>query len=755
MSTTAELSPQQLWERWGTVMALNRGIEALDEFAVKSRETTEHSVAKREQYLADLYLQTHEKLFQDTRGHPSDNGRAGVITDAEKREAFRLEIGQLVKGLFDNNGFVPKHESLAKVLAPAYVKLRELAPFEYGNNETLNLFMVMLSRLPAVKEVYPHEIDFRRLRNGEADALLACGEGKVADALEKAMDPTRSQGLPNKPNELHNWPSKEFRIAGIPLVKYQLEEKDYLVLANGGLIELNENVQNNIETRLNESDALLTDIRFEPQRYLPGIDDKSGDNDIKQKTFIDGIPVNREGESPLLCLDLNPITGLRPPAHHRFEQFFDQQLGRDEATGEKRNIFYLHNNPGAVAKLKEGAPEDLQHMVEVACAGIDAATIKLDAACDTIFRKTKAKKVENGQKHFVFSMGGAGAGKTQAEKLMQAYAGDAGYVKASLDEARYYSDTYKVLCAADHHADDYITVEPFASTLRNWVATRAKEQGCNLLYDGTGIAYKGRYDSLTSKYHRAGYKTTVCAIDTMLDAPPGREGEYWDNSLRRVVERYKGGHDRRALPWPVVVGKHTKVMTSFMDAINDQFVDKAVLLSTDGPKGSAYVVAETFDFDRKEKMPETLRSAMNNGNDSAGGVKSKLHDMMRENDSSILKIQAQADKTDKTTVDDLISRIPDVENNAGFVARRVAGKDRVLAINNVIRLIDLAEKGLLNPHASGPSNLSFKREDLAFDLPVETRRDEGDSSHRLVRLRPEQIQAYLGKILSASPPQLM
>ena len=72
-------------------------------------------------------------------------------------------------------------------------------------------------------------------------------------------------------------------------------------------------------------------------------------------------------------------------------------------------------------------------------------------------------------------MGGAGAGKTAVEEIARSRCGD-NFVVASLDEFRKQSDLYLVLTAANHHSDDYIYVEPFANSLRDWVASQARQQ---------------------------------------------------------------------------------------------------------------------------------------------------------------------------------------------------------------------------------------------------------------------------------------
>jgi hypothetical protein len=300
-------------------------------------------------------------------------------------------------------------------------------------------------------------------------------------------------------------------------------------------------------------------------------------------------------------------------------------------------------------------------------------------------------------------MGGAGAGKTAVEEIARSQCGE-NFVTASLDEFRKQSDLYLVLTAANHHSDDYIFVEPFANTLRDWVASQAKQEKINLLYDGTSIPYVPRYSGIVESFKGAGFHTFIAAVDAFIVKPRGREEELPRSAaIGSVKDRFE--RTGRALPWVVAVDKHIRAPATFLDALEHNALDKLSLFANDGEIDRHYLVAETFLFslDQIRVIHEKQRD---------GCLANYLRDLIRFNDASTLKSLSNGDQT---RLEALIDRIPGWgESNVAYQIYNHGDISRVLVIYNGRRMVDFLEKGQLNPNASGEEGLLHKHSSLAF-----------------------------------------
>ena len=300
-------------------------------------------------------------------------------------------------------------------------------------------------------------------------------------------------------------------------------------------------------------------------------------------------------------------------------------------------------------------------------------------------------------------MGGAGSGKTAVEEMAKAQCGN-NFVVASLDEFRKQSDLYKVLTAANHHSDDYVYVEPFANRLRDLVANHAREAGINILYDGTSIPYYPRYAGIVSQFKKSGFHTQITAVDAFLVKPEGREAELSRSGvIGSVKERYE--RTGRALPWVITTYKHIRVSESFLNALQDQALDKISLFANDGAFDRHYLVAECFAFSDQEVR--TLQK-----HQLSGTLAEHLKSIIRTHDDSILKTLT---RVKEGGIEALITRNPDfAESNVAYQIYPSKNGNRVLVIYNTSRMVDFVEKRQLNPNASGEEGLLHKPEALAF-----------------------------------------
>ncbi len=691
-----------------TALAILQGTKLLSTLQQEAEGTVSHDQTKRVTYLTGLFSRIHREMFQDWKEQPTVSHRPGTMTDADKRKEFRETIERLVldgdgnrdTAIFDNNGFVIRTENIAERLASFYQKMRSVRPFAYGNRLTLDFFMTMLGKLPAIKSVYEQGIDFRRIDARDAAALHNPDSSlrEVTLAFEHALDPTRSKSLQNKPNAYGKWPENKRFISGIPFLSHKTEAGvECLVSVNGGLVPLD-----SIKKELFIAGKHLADYPLCASEnmigYLPGTEEVRHSG----KYEIDGISIGEDGAAPLFCLDINMLTGLRSPGHTELVELLKQ------CEGEKALIFDLVKNEGLKDKMIAAAEGDtrLERAVEIAYERLSKIIKKLDEAEECLF---EGKAPDENPRLFM-SMGGAGSGKTAVEEILQAHCGD-NFVIASLDEFRKKSDLYKVLTAASHHSDDYVYVEPFANRLRDSVADHAKKNHINILYDGTGIPYQPRYSTLVDQFKEYGFHTQITAVDAFIVKPEGRENELIRSSvISSVKERFET--TGRALPWVVTVDKHIRAPRSFLNALEHQTLDKISLFANDGERDRHYLVAESFSFSDQE-VRILQRHQL------AGTLMAHLEALIRNRDDSILKNLARGDEN---KLDALINRNPVfAENNVAFQIYHSSNGNRVLVIYNTRRMVDFVEKRQLNPNASGEEGLLHKPEALAFHVDPYTK----------------------------------
>jgi fido (protein-threonine AMPylation protein) len=686
-----------------TALAISQGTKLLSTLQQEAEGTVSHDQTKRVTYLTELFSRIHREMFQDWKEQPTVCHRPGTMTDPDKRKQFRETIESLVldgdvnndTAIFDNNGFVIKTENIAERLASFYYKMRCVRPFSYGNRLTLDFFITMLGKLPAIKSVYEQGIDFRRIESCDA-AVLHNPDSSLREitlAFEHALDPTRCKSLQNKPNAYGKWPENKLFIHGIPFLSHTTETGILcLVSVNGGLVPLNR-----ISQELFVAGKHLADYPLCASENMIGYLPKTESLRQTGRYEIDGISIEEDGAAPLFCLDINMLTGLRSPAHTEVVQLLKQ------CEGEKALIFDLVYNERLKDRMLSAAESDsrLQRAVEIAYERLSKITKKLDKARDCVFED----KIPVPDPHLFMSMGGAGSGKTAVEQIAHAYCGD-NFVVASLDEFRKQSDLYQVLTAASHHSDDYVYVEPFANRLRDAVAEHARLKRINILYDGTGIPYQPRYSNIVKQFKDDGFYTQITGVDAFITKPEGRETELVrSNVITSVKKRFeKSG---RALPWVVTVDKHIRAPRSFLNALEHDALDKISLFANDGEKGTHYLVAESFYFSDQE-MKELQKSQL------AGTLLETLTIAIKEREDSLLR-NLVGDDDEKLQV--LINKNKTFdESNVAYQIYQHRNTNRVLLIYNAHRMVDFIEKRQLNPNASGEEGLLHKSEALAFHI---------------------------------------
>lgn len=686
-----------------TALAVAQGASLLLTLQQDALGTVSHDQTKRVSYLTALFSRIHREIYCDWKEQITVPHRPGSITNAARRREFREVIGRLVMdgdenhdtAIFDHNGFAFQSSNIAERLADFYDKMRRVRPFAYGNRLTLDFFVTMLGKLPAIKSVYEQGIDFRRLDAADADALhnTTSQHSQIVAAFQHAMDPNRCISLPNIPNGYGRWPENKRFVSGIPFLAHTTPEGvECLVLVNGGLVPFY-----TIQQDLFITGKHLADYPFCPAEtiigYLPDTEDLRYGDEYE----IDGIHIGKDGGAPLFCLDVNLLTGLRSPSHTELLELLKV------VEGDKATILQFANNPALKHKLQVAAGNDdrLLRTVEIAYERLGKINAKLENLRTALFEG----KTPDPQPKLFMSMGGAGAGKTVVEDIAQTQCGD-NFVIASLDEFRKKSDLYRVLIAANHHSDDYVFVEPFANRLRDAVAEYAQINRINILYDGTGIPYQPRYATIIGQFKACGFYTQITAVDAFLIKPVGREEELKRSTvIFSVKDRFE--KTGRALPWVVTIDKHIRAPRSFLQALQDAALDKISLFANDGERNSHYLVAESFDFTEQEVRTLQHHQKTNN-------LYVYLITLSQTRLDAFLHNLAQGDVEQ---INSLLERNHGFnEGNVGYQIYPNNTGNRVLVIYNLRRMVDFVQKRQLNPNASNEEGLLHKPETLAFHI---------------------------------------
>jgi hypothetical protein len=499
--------------------------------------------------------------------------------------------------------------------------------------------------------------------------------------------------LTNSANGYGKWPEHKRFLQGIPFLSHTTADGvECLVTVNGGLVPLQSIQvdqliagQHFVDNPLSVSENVID--------YLPGTEDLRAPG----KTAIDAIPIREDGVAPLFCLDINILTSLRPSTHAELLDLIKQ------FAGEQANVFALADNLPLKRKILTATQSDprLQRTLDIAYQRLTKINRALQVALDNIFKD----KTPVDEPRLFMCMGGAGAGKTAVEQIAHAQCGE-NFVIASLDEFRKLSDLYCLLTAANHHSDDYVYVEPFANRLRDLVAEHARVNRINLLYDGTGIPYQPRYSGVISQFKAAGFHTQITAVDAFLVKPAGREHEL---SRSGVIGSVKSRFEAtgRALPWVVTIDKHIRSPHSFLQALQDNALNKLSLFANDGERDQHYLVAESFLL--YDEDIEYLQQQQ-----TAGTLAQHFKTMMSRHKESVLKNLAQDWDRALTA---LIDRNPALsEDNVGYLIYRGSEHNRVLLIYNLRRMVDFVQKRQLNPNASGEEGLLQKTWALGFHV---------------------------------------
>lgn len=716
-------------------LAINRGISFLQDFRPKSNVTQ----TQWGSYLDELFRQIYLTLFIDTTPISPQQKLEGVLETSQRAMELSMVFHDFACQFYDQNGFFATTDKPrnARAMAQLYVTLEQFDPFADATSLVLRVFFTALGKMRGFQEKLGG-IDFRRLSALQADIVQDTGKTpeQMAEIFLTAMDKGRTQEYRENTPPHFYWEDRSVMLygkrfiqadrteVGIELNRDVPQDEKLIVLVNGALIteqQCIDYVRKHMETG-----GLLGTLRIAPEHWVGRLTDLGNDiygQPIFEKKMVDCIDVS-EGSLPI-CMNLHPLSLLSHSQHARLQHYLSSEFGAD--------IMQL-KNPSLAAEVLVSLQgyERASKIVQLAAEQIQRITYNLQESIEhelAQYPNARAQEIP----HLVMTMGGSGSGKGSNHYFNAHYKDAQGkirddYIYASLDEGRPYSDIYHVLIAAGHHADDYEAVHLWADTRRNWLCDTARERQYNVVFDGSGVDYKGRYDKVVGAFSQAGYSTEVVAADCLLITPKGREKQYPVPALDRIMYRAgynpdgtplpprKSGH-YRTLPWRIAINKHIGFPYSLLAALADKHLGKIVLVDNAGAEGADTVIAESFILDDRELF--ALEGAERSGD--------LLPLLMKE------ELLPYGNKATEIKLD-----------NTGFLASRVGGVNHVLVITDVERMIDVIEKGQLNPNAHGPSNLTLVNFLASF---IVDKIDKPDG----VDMTPSEMLSAYEEILAKNP----
>ena len=631
----------------------------------------------------------HSTAFQDTYGF--DAAPAAQLTPTMGRQTgtnLSAIMTELVGRLYDANGYRknPPREEVLDALAVAYRKFMELAPFPRGNGFVFRQFLSGLAKAEGLKDVLPAGIDWRRA-NAD-DAIVAALVVNPADgaaiksALFAAADYSKTIQQPKlQPDEQWTpWPDNSVRIAGISFMATEYQGQACLVGLDGSLFP-----RAAVEKRL--AKFLRT---VQPSTGYVGhpadfVFDraKSIDNVLHPDAAVndvDGIEIVN-GKVPLFCTEVDHLTGLlRGTQMDGFLTFIAQQhVMLKDVASQKTLLLEASPSPEMTARIQRAA-ERMEHILPVIRASV-------------ISKTHNHTTPDDGRVHFFMPMGGTGSGKS-ATRTMAETMTNGNFVTASLDESRPAFDIYELYRTYNHHSDDAIALEKAANLLRDEVQRAAINKRLNLYLDGSGIPYKNRFDATVQSMKKAGYATHIYAVEAPLYIDAERT-DIMAPAYQRMRSRFK--EENWAVPYSVMLDKHTGMPLSLLEAAKDSNVDEFLLFDSAYERKKGFILGQTIKGVTAAQM-QALSAAKTQGGDA-------LFNALQAYDFLPHEVNENAN-------------VPAPEK-AGFLTLQrhgvgAAATYDMLVVRDEGRLMDIMQKGHLNRNASGLEALPFNNHASLF-----------------------------------------
>ncbi len=677
-------------------------------------------------YLEDLYRQIFSHLYADSRVISPVQRLSGLVEAEQSAGELGIIFSDFTQRFFDPNGFFTGSDPqvAAQELASLYCRLIQAESFPYGHSLVTRVFFTLMGEMRGFREKLGG-IDFRRLNSEEVEWLRDknLSQEKLGAAFLSALSHHRDPIYPGQLTHYPFWPDHSISLEGLRFLEIpagsdkaimwskEAGNEALIVLINGRLVK-----RSRFEHLLHEyqkKGGLIGEWRIDRAEWvgeLAGLDKRYATQKV-----IDCSDV--ENAASPVCLSLHPFTHLSYPQHQRLEHFLQNE--------HRRSVMNLEDKPWADKVIAAIEDARAAAMLKLAALRIQRIAASLHKSIEAELKAKPQAEAWPGQPpQFVMTMGGSGSGKNSSRYFNKHYREENRQIKdqfiyASLDDGRPHSDIYPILIAAGQHADDYEAVHLWADTRRNWLCAAARKRRMNVIFDGSGIEYSGRYDRVVADFADAGYRTKVVAADCMLLVPEIRRGDYPLSAIDRIMRRAgylpdgsalpkkKRGY-YRTLPWRIAINKHIGFPASLLAAFADPKLDRLVLIDNARGAGTDCVMAEKFCIE--DKILKSLEQA--------------------EKDGRLVSMLAQHHLLPEGREEADI-----LEKNAGFMVQRVQGKNHLLVIADMERMVDIIEKGQLNPNAHGPQALAWLKRTASFLI------DRIDKPHGVPTIPPKKESA--------------
>lgn len=590
--------------------------------------------------LYQALTQIHKQLFNDNFKYANllDSLELHVpgVVSSKQEEVIQAACNKLEKAI----NVIP-----LAALANFYYEFMCAKPFSYGNSLTVRIFICHLARYVNLN------FDFRVLTNREVSELNSNKSlSSITRLFEKAINTKYSTKYIKIRHKWPEWPNASFEMDGESFLCFK---DKYLVAIDGSLFP----VKNFKELEANN--YYINTLKYK-KRIFP---------ETLKKT-IDGIPIDPR-KVPLINLKQDILTGLH----------VENELPILISTIHKKNISMLE----LPERLSEIGSNTNSCMIANKAAHRLLHTRKV---IKQIARYAFIGKQPTPEHSFFITMGGSGSGKGLLKNIALE-ASDNNLVEASLDKSRYFSFIYKLLIACEHHSDDYKIIAQFAYVLRDTILNYALTEGYNLLFDGSGIPYKGRYEHLVEIFKNSGFKTHVLVAETPFYHPNSKNRGI--DSYHKIINRFRYSKDHRALPWKVAIEKHVGQPRSQLEAAADIHTDNFLIIDTLPKKEKTYILAFT-----KVVNKPTLSSLLK--------YKTKPQHLFEFLDKNMLLPTKGSNNINYGILDFIITTKLSEEEY------------KVLIITNRVRFLESLKKCLLNTESKGKEDIFLNS--YPYLLPV-------------------------------------
>lgn len=607
----------------------------------RSQQITLNSADFSDQQILKTLTSLHKKLFIDLYNCEDGKLRPGFTRKHEDLKVILKNLNTSLKQL----RLTPK--KISKIFAEFFIKFSNIKPFAYGNHFTARKFLVELSRTLVNQEILDKIIDFRNLDENELKETLDLDE--LSSLFYKLLIGSN----PHIEFDCEEWPElpdSAIEIAGYRFLSY---DKQFLVAQNGGLIEADA-VSIDLERFLKRGghpyDYKLSRDAFENFLF----------NDDEPISTLDGIPF--ESEIPLICLDVDYMTGL---TFGREFKFFQKHLA------EKK--LHILDVPEYVIE------ENIKNKILTRAA---ANISEVRSFIEIVKNKYLSGVTEaTGIPKFFMCMGGIGAGKSSLEKHANIFTGN-NIIRVSVDNVRAKSKLYDFYLECNHHSDDYKILSYFSNVVIEEILDEALKKRYNIFKDTSGIPYKGKNEQIIKKFKRKGYETYVLSAASALYVEEDRKDLNLPAHIR-IMNRYE--KKNRAIPWDIVTNKHVNHPLAQADALLDDNLDYVLIYDTMVEKGKTHILAKTIDINEYEHEQITAAKKL-----SPATLFEKIQEL------EIVRFEELPEDFKIENIDFIVNQY-DSEKEIY----------QILVILNKIKMLDFIQKGALNLTASGYEELVF------------------------------------------------